>query len=107
MPKTQHPVTFKHLQATLNGLGYGLSRHDPIRPILHWYKETVAPAGVGENWPPHLTTLKPDFSAEGHSEPVYDRSYIIDLLINIFGDEPDGAGTRLAIVAHQIATAER
>ncbi|MGJ5207024.1 hypothetical protein [Bradyrhizobium sp. HKCCYLR20261] len=106
MPKTLHPVTFRNLQATLNGLGYGLGRHDPDKPILHWWRENKKKFPSGD-WPDHLTTLKPDFTADGHAEPVYDRSYVVDLLVNIFGDSPDGAGQRLAIVAHQIATAER
>jgi hypothetical protein len=61
---------------------------------------------AGESFP-STSTLKPDFTADGHSDPVYDRSYVVDLLVNIFGDEPDGAGQRLALVAYQIAAAER
>lgn len=107
MPKTQHPVTFKHLQATLNGLGYGLARIHPDRPILDWSLDDPSKRVVGDNMSMFVTTLKPDFTADGHSELVYDRSYVVDLLIHIFGQTPGGASQRLALVAHQIAVAER
>lgn len=107
MPKTQHPVTFKHLQATLNGLGYGLARIHPDRPILDWSLDNPVKKAAGDNLAMFVTTLKPDFTADGHAELVYDRNYVVDLLVHIFGHDPEGASRRLALVAHQIATAER
>jgi hypothetical protein len=107
MPKTPHPVTFKHLQATMNGLGYGLGRIDPERSRLDWWRDKASDTVGGDKLPPFVTTLKPDFSADGYSEPVYDRSYVVDLLVHIFGQDPEGASQRLAMVAHQIAIAER
>jgi hypothetical protein len=107
MPKTLHPVTFKHFQATLNGLGYGLGRIDPDKPILDWWRDSPGKSAIGGDLPKFVTTLKPDFTADGYAEPVYDRSYVVDLLVHLFGQDPEGASERLALVAHQIATAER
>lgn len=107
MPKTQHPVTFKHFQATLNGLGYGLARIHPDRPIMDWSLDDPTKKAVGDNLARYVTTLKPDFTADGHTEPVYDRSYVVDLLVHIFGQDQEGATRKLALVAHQIAVAER
>jgi hypothetical protein len=99
MPKTTDaPVSFKYLQMILNRLGYGLSHHDQDKPIIHWQREgRPLPDGM-KQLPEHITTLKPDFRADGYPDPVYDRSYVIDLIMNVTGSNATQAGHQLRAV---------
>ena len=90
LPVTDAPITFKQLQIILNKLGYYLSRHDPGRKIIHWHKES------GTDNP--ITTLRPDFQAIGYTEPVYERDYVLDLLLSIGGGNNDDDGHKLLAV---------
>ena len=108
MPDTNNPVTFQWFQALLNEIGYGFSHldPDPEKPIIHWEK-----TGVGKNnsllpqsAPRVLTTLKPDFDADGHSDKVYDRDYVVDFLdILIDGD----TSSRYRCIAEVMAKLQR
>lgn len=88
MPTTQYPVTFEWLQGILNNLGYFFQRLDPDseKSIIHWKREGHGEASklLATCAPTILTTLKPDFSADGHTDLVYERDYVVDLLGMLF-----------------------
>lgn len=94
MPTTLFPVTFQWFQALLNQLGYGFSHldPDPDKPIIHWEHMGTGKHShaLPKDAPKLVTTLKPDFDADGHNEKVYDRDYVVDLLdMLIDGDVSD------------------
>lgn len=83
LPHTDAPVSFKRLQIVMNTAGFTLFRFDPESPILHW--EHVAGRMI--------TTLMPDYRADGFSDPVYDLGYVRDLLPKLTNDGTPNSDT--------------
>jgi hypothetical protein len=74
-PETDSPVTLKRLQLVMNEAGFFLCMHDPKTGRLHWEHKSGR----------LITTLAPDFRADGHDDPVYEMAYVLDLLPKIAG----------------------
>lgn len=87
------PVTLRSVKHTMQQFGYLLLDDDGH--VLIWKKGGPVPKGLEEiskSWPPVVSKQYPTFTAEGHDQPVYDRSDITDLIVEITGrGRTDGA----------------
>lgn len=77
-----------------------MSHHDKDNLRIHFRRDNdrAAKHAKAGDWPVHLTILKPDFTCDGYDQMVYDRNYVVDLVIHITGDGNTDAGTRLLAV---------
>jgi hypothetical protein len=98
MPSTNAPVKFADFQALLNRIGYGLSHHDQKNARIHWSLDGKTPSKGFEKAPLLLTTLRPDFTAAGIAEQVYDRDYVVDLLTTVLGNQTAHVGHLLMAI---------
>jgi len=76
----------------MNTLGYGVSRisaEGSDAAVVHWDQDpsnVTAISKLAPDAPKEITTLQPDFSADGQNGPVYDRDYVVDLLEHLTKD---------------------
>ena len=101
--RTVFPVPLELVQRILDQLGYELVFHDHTTARLH-FKRTKNVSGVlqktlttSKNPPEWVTVGKPDFQCDGHTIPVYDRDYVVDLINKING-QIGGDGERVCLV---------
>jgi hypothetical protein len=92
MSKTAYPVLFANVQMFLNKMGYGQLGHEST--FVHFKKETDATihaSGATSHWPKVITIAEPGCVADGYVGLVYDRNYVMDLFLSVFGqDNIDG-----------------
>lgn len=103
-PETLFPITQKWVEFTLSKMGYSLVCAEG--GVLQFEKDGTASNHVAPNGPPLITCQKPDFSAPHHDGPVFDRSDVIDLLIEITGESRTEAGFRLVAILRSGDTEE-
>jgi hypothetical protein len=79
---TPSPITLEQLDAVLYRVGYRRLAVDDKRHFLHWMLDKDESLQF-----PRLVTLSaPQFASDGISELVYDRDYILDALVTLYGD---------------------
>lgn len=93
MPPTDEPVTLGSLDLAFGQLGYKRVQHETPGLLVEW-KRVIPEASDAVFFPRLLTLLVPRFWAEGYSEPVYDKSYVIAMLTHGFPHTPTGERLR-------------
>lgn len=89
--KTLHPVSFTEFQRMMNLLGYGMERHSVELCIIYWRLDRQNTT-IPHNGPLLITIKTPDFSNPNHTDPVYERDYVMDLLNSTMAGDFDKNG---------------
>ncbi len=93
MSQTEEPVTLGSLDFVFGQLGYSRVQHDRAGQLVQWDR-VIPETNDTVFFPRLLTLLAPHFWAEGYSEAVYDKSYLIHMLTHSFPDTPTGERLR-------------
>jgi hypothetical protein len=87
--QTTAPVTLAQLDSLLGNFSYEPVPHRDQTAFRTWQKtQNVTWDALGD-FPRFITLLAPDFSTQGMSEAVYDRDYIIDLILHLIVRKDD------------------